>query len=486
MSKKDKNTKDIKKLLQQKLASNEPADDGWNVPSNKVWGELSDDLNASGKVTKRLDRQYLLAAIIVGLVSMLLFRECSHRSDKLELRHEMNQLEQSYDRLQEDCEKSNPTSNSTSQDNTDGNTNVENVDQHGVFASNEQTELPSNEFKPLNKKPSFLSDKYTQEKPEAVSYSSSLVSKKQEDNLHVPQENQFDTFYKKSPDLSQLDILFLNGLKHPYTDPFIQLNLSKIDVVKPFVSFKTNLFAGIALTGNQLTGDIPDIIAGQKALPSYRSGVGLEMVLNPRWSIQTGVQYSATRTQTEYNLEVPYTQFNEFQHDDGNFDNHYNHSLPSTMGNYPALLTLTRPSDAMLEEEEIMPLDLTIEQQVNLISIPLQVRYGFGQSLFRFGVKGGLVANRTSSISSKATSLVSHHGGIHQRHTSIGDPIFENLEKTTFDYSIGLDVRYFFAPRLHGFMETSYQRGIKPIYEENDFRNYLQSGNLMMGIGYSF
>ncbi|MBK8567947.1 MAG: hypothetical protein IPN76_32660 [Saprospiraceae bacterium] len=53
MSNEDKNTSDLKRLLQEKLANSEAAGDGWNVPSGKVWSGLSEELVANQQVLKR-------------------------------------------------------------------------------------------------------------------------------------------------------------------------------------------------------------------------------------------------------------------------------------------------------------------------------------------------------------------------------------------------------------------------------------------------
>src|SRR5690606_18665136 len=124
------------------------------------------------------------------------------------------------------------------------------------------------------------------------------------------------------------------------------------------------------------------------------------------------------------------------------------------------------------------PLNLTIEQELSFVSVPLRLRYGFSKAPFHFGVKGGIVANRIFDISSKSVGLVSHHSAIHQRHTSIGNPIFDELQKTTFDYSVGFDARYSVTKRSQVFMEISHQWGLTPIYEEEGFRNFLRSDAL--------
>ncbi|MBK8567946.1 MAG: hypothetical protein IPN76_32655 [Saprospiraceae bacterium] len=53
-----------------------------------------------------------------------------------------------------------------------------------------------------------------------------------------------------------------------------------------------SLHAGLALTGNRLAGDKPNIISDQKALLSWQTAVGLEAVINRNWSVLTGLNYN--------------------------------------------------------------------------------------------------------------------------------------------------------------------------------------------------
>jgi hypothetical protein len=260
------------------------------------------------------------------------------------------------------------------------------------------------------------------------------------------------------------------------------LHLPEGESNSPSLHFIAHAYAGAALTGNRLTGEKPTIIARQKALLGWQMGIGMEAALNRHWSLETGLRYGMHRLQTDYALAVPYTHNGETQHDDGNFDNQYNHSLPSALGNYPLQLVLTRESTANVEEGEVMRLDLNIRQRIQQLSLPLHLRYGFGRHRWQAGVRAGVVANHTLAVESEDhPALVSHHGAIHQRHTSVGNPSISDLQKFSFDSSLGLDLRYQLTHRLGLSLAGSWQRAFTPVYDGVAVQSYLHSFGLNAG-----
>ncbi|MBK8567945.1 MAG: hypothetical protein IPN76_32650 [Saprospiraceae bacterium] len=181
---------------------------------------------------------------------------------------------------------------------------------------------------------------------------------------------------------------------------------------------------------------------------------------------------------------MPFTHNGEFQHDDGNYDNQYNHSLPSSLGEYPLQMVLTRASDATIHEGEVMDLELRIRQKTQFLSLPLQLRYGFGKNKWQMGIRAGAIANHALNVESETPDLKPLHSAIHQRQTFVGAPAVTDLEKWTFDYAFGLDMRYRISSRVALSMSTGYQQGFTPVYKDDAVKNYLQAVNLGVGFHY--
>jgi hypothetical protein len=508
MDNQDKNTNEIRDLLRKKLSDQQPAENGWNVPSNKVWDSLSDDLHLETRSDKGIWQRYLFLAVVAALLTILLLQECSHREQVVKLQSEVHQLKDSFTELQEACEEKHIEQQNQNLNNQDlgithdpsGENTASNfkqtekstpVDQMAAGESiifknrtkvSDVSAKAANNYFPDRQQEQFAMGVDPPQATDLMAIPAKPLPPFFEENQKAPGPH----FLEKKTNATGLPSLPLNALDYPVSLPFVDLNIpitSTPTISK--VALLATLYSGISLTGNHLTGEQPAIIADQKSLFAFRTGVGLEARFNRQWSVGMGLHYATSNVQTVYQLAVPFTNNGEFQHDDGNFDNEYNHSLPSSLGNYPAQLVLTRESTATVEEGEVMNLDLTIRQRMRFLSVPVTLRYGFGKNPVvpvQFGINMGIIGNRTLGISSEASSLVSHHGAIHQRHTSIGNPVYDDLQKVTLDYSLGLDARYFLAPNMSLTLEANYQRGITPIYQDEMVKNYLRAWNAGVGL----
>lgn len=508
MDNQDKNTNEIRDLLRKKLSDQPPATNGWNVPSNKVWDSLSDDLYLETRSDKGIWQRYMFLAVVAALLSILLLQECSHRQQVVKLQSEVLQLKDSFTELQEACEEKQTIQQDQNLNNRDlvmtpvpsGENTASNFKQ--TEKSSPAAQLAAGEpatFKNQNNvlNVPFKTDKVLVEErrngqfllendPAQAANLKAIPAKPLPPFFEKNQEGLDLQFLEKKTNATGLPLLPLNTLLYPASLPFVDLNIPITPTpTNPKTTLLATLYSGISLTGNHLTGEQPAIIADQKSLFSFRTGVGLEARFNRQWSVGMGLHYATSNVQTVYQLAVPFTNMGEFQHDDGNFDNEYNHSLPSSLGNYPAQLVLTRESTAAVEEGEVMNLDLTIRQRMRFLSVPITLRYGFGKNPMipvQFGINVGVIGNRTLGISSEASSLISHHGAIHQRHTSIGNPVYDDLQKITLDYTLGLDARYFLTKSMSLSLEANYQRGITPIYQDELVKNYLRAWNAGVGL----
>lgn len=496
MSDKEKNTEQLRAILQQKMAEASAVESGWNVPSDDVWMGLETELQANREKPSggNSGMLYLMSAISIALLTVLLLRECSHSQQLELLRNEKQGIESSYQELKENCSQNAVIDSVTKQNenkvNKSPKPNLESTPVP-IFQNDEapkrlrSNEIPNSEIiVPQDESTENISN----EKGKVGLLFPSIPSMNFGGNIFS--ENmllELIEVSKRSSSLNSFDeIQTLPISAFPLGKQNLELDLPKENNQNKGLVLVPSLHAAFSLTSNRLTGEIPDIISNQKALSAYRGGIGLEAVLSRRLSIETGLQYATYRIQTDYALEVAFTHENEYTHDDGGIDNQYNHSLPSSMGDYPAQFVLTRADDAIIHEGEIMNLDLSVIQQSQFLSLPLYLRYSLGNSRLRTGIKAGVVANRLMEVNSETPELISNHSEIHQRHTSIGNPLSDNLERNTLDVSFGIDLRYHVTPRLGISLEGNYQRGITPVYQTEALKNYLDAGNVGVGLHFFF
>lgn len=468
MSNEHKNTEEVRRLLQEKLASKEPAEDGWNVPSGGVWSGISEELGANRTAVKSSNKSLWYLVGIGAILAVLLIRECSHRQEVEQMRQEIQQVRQ-------ECEEKQSSRKDNSSESSDAAAmlamGASPVGLPDDKLAKQQISTPQPQV-PILK--SYFSEPI--QSFNSAGTSSEMTSIEQPTNSNIRFEQS------STSELTQVPTLALSMLTTDSKLPSRNIHLPKPEGKALPLAIIGSLQAGLALTGNRLSGEKPAIISNQQPLTAWRAGIGLEGVINRHWSVLTGVEYTRSRIETEYQLQVPFTHNGEFQHDDGNFDNQYNHSLPSALGNYPAQFVLTRASDATIHEGDLMDLELHIRQQTRFLSLPLQLRYGFGKHRWQLGAKAGVIANHVLGVSSEMPSLIPHHEAIHQRHTSIGTPSRADLQKWTLDYTLGLDMRYQLTNRFGLSLNGSYQQGMTPVYQSEIVKNYLHAWNLGAGL----
>lgn len=488
MSDQDKNTAEIKALLRKKLEGLPPADDGWNVPSQEVWKGISNELGAKAKPSLSNNWVARMATIIAALMVILFWRECSNHRQLLGLKSEVEKVSNAYDKLQEACNEKQSNAQPAALESNNSpvlNGNTPPYDKAGLpnkeTTKNDQTVKPVILSNTSNR--SVFSSKSTSNHENAAGafdLAPAIALATQTAEMGTP----LAPVYPNQSLLDLLPLLSLSNFDQQPTAPKLDLHLSNPKDQGASVKFIASILGGLALTGNQLSGQKPAIIQDQKALVTWRTGLGLELPFSKNWSVITGVDFNHSRIETAYNLAVPYTHNGEFQHDDGNYDNQYNHSLPSALGNYPAQFVLTRESSSQVNEGEVMNLELTIRQKTQFLSLPLQLRYALGNQRWQIGARTGVFANHVLGIQSEKPKLVSNHSAIHERHTSIGAPPLTDLQNWTFDLTLGLDLRYQLNSKLGLSATSSFQRGVTPVYKDELVKSHLYAWNIGLGIHY--
>jgi hypothetical protein len=488
MSDHDKKTEALKALLRQKLEGLPPAEDGWNVPSPGVWKGLSEELGANAQPKPSKNWVARLATITAALMVILCWRECSNQHQLMGLKSEVEKASIAYEKLKEACNERQSSAQTALTGDTDqyANSNLKKSEVPAILSQKDKPKpkqiSPITAIYKLPKNSTTVGNTSAELENTAIAPSDAPAA--QFGNQMMESLAAKGSIQQHQGLLDFLPFRSMVNFDYPPKSPMLDLQLPNPKDQGASVQLIASLLGGLALTGNQLSGQKPAIIKDQKALFAWRSGFGLEAAFNRHWSVLSGVEYGHSRIETDYQLAVPYTHTGEFQHDDGNFDNQYNHSLPSSLGNYPAQFVLTRTNNLQVAEGEVMNLDLSIRQNTRFLSLPLQLRYGFGKERWQLGAKAGIIANHVLGIASEKPTLHSNHGAIHERHTAIGTPPLNNLEQWTFDYTLSIDFRYQLSPRFGLSIASAFQKGFTPVYKDALVKNYLNAWNLGAGVHY--
>ena len=133
-----------------------------------------------------------------------------------------------------------------------------------------------------------------------------------------------------------------------------------------------------------------------------------------------------------------------------------------------------------------MNLDMTVDQQIRFLSIPLMLKYSMAKGAFRYGIRTGLAANVAFSNRNTPAAFQSHHEEIHHRHTDLGSSTLSDLQRISLSYHVGLDLRYQVNPQMSISIEPGFRYGLQPIFSNEQFDHRIRSLNLGMGLNYRF
>lgn len=477
MSNQDKYNEESSKQLRKKLEYNTPDEDGWNVPSDKVWGGLSNELSASRNASRRNTRNYILIISTLAVVALMLARECTNKNRIQHLQKELQQTKDSYEQLQKNCDEK--TSFHQDKINKDGEALLA---ASSITPSEGKTDLKDNYIHYQSRK-GIITQSLPSLAGEKLVFPTTLFPQKKGNEIFNTPKTIASLSDSQLVEFAPLANIPTLQIAPHFTNTHLLAALSKNPKSKKHLPLIISAFTGIANTGNRLSGMGPNTITRQKALTGWQTGLGIELGIQRRWSLLTGLYYHSHRIQTDYALAVPFTHLGEYLHNDGNYDNQYNHSLPSALGDYSLQLLLSRESNATIDEGEIIRLDLNVRQHIHQLGIPLNVRYALGQGRWQMGIRTGVTGKYTLSLEAEDNpGFVSHHGAIHQRHTTVGNPSFSDLSKFTMTANLGLDVRYRFTPQLGLSVDADWQRALNPIYKDENVQSYLRSFGINAGL----
>jgi hypothetical protein len=166
----------------------------------------------------------------------------------------------------------------------------------------------------------------------------------------------------------------------------------------------------------QLENELNEILIHERLSVSSAIGAAFQYKLNEKWYLSSGVNYFSREMTTMYHVDLPYDSQNEIVN--GNeYENTFEHSLPTGWGNVNTTLILSRVLNSSLTGNDFVPVDMSIRHKLHSAEIPLMVQY------FPWGRENGLFMNaglNTEWIWSEGTTQMiskSHHNTIKEKDT---------------------------------------------------------------------
>ena len=196
-------------------------------------------------------------------------------------------------------------------------------------------------------------------------------------------------------------------------------------------------------------------------------------MVSSKISISSGLHFTRISSHTAYDLHVPYHK--GFETSNGNMhENHFDHSLPSELGDIRSILILARSPQNPIEELEDVNIFLHSLYSVNRLSMPLTLNYYFNRVNAGFylgmGVQLDYYFNRSLSI----VDAYSKHQVIAASHLDLSS-------STPNNFGIGGQITAGYIIPL----SQSYSLDISGVFFQNRLADYkYQSAGISAGLLY--
>lgn len=428
----------------------------WNVPGPQVWQGIQQQMPLSGS-KRRIPAFFWWMLALAGMLGLIIFREWKHQSAVNAIQQQLRENQEKYQQLEKECQdQSNKIISPTS-----SNTTLSTI-------------IPVQPLLPAGK------GGFNKPFQSVTAFSRNVV-----EEFSPAPVSQPTLTYAPPSRISERTIEVLPSVPAFPLSSFSNITAQTIKIETPDPRyFQTYVLGGSGFGSNFLQGSKPASI--QEIQPGWvwQSGAGVVLGINKRWSIHTGMHYQQSQYSTRYLLQLPFTHQNEYQHQDGLYDNAYYHNLPTGLGEAQARFILSRPEDATIHEGDIVPLELTVRQSIQSVSLPVTLHYALNQGRYQWSVHSGIATHHLLGTSTGNPTLTSHHSSIHQRHTLINNINEKALRRFRLDALAGLGFTARLSPKWSAQALLQGNYGITSLYTGNGFKSKAFGAQAQIGFLY--
>jgi|GEM_PF-3266352 len=541
MENKDDN---LEKYFREKFHQDIPPDD-WNVPGDDVWDHIESNLPKKKKrrilgfLPFILTGLALLLAIIFGVDNYnksAKIKELQHKLDKCgntEIKsenslgnttplHENKKLSTSSETPNQEISNNNSENNvlssaitTTSQGNTqnlnnsnstnistqnfsknntenigrktNSNNLLSNVSSSSSNNSNDRLNPTANE----NNKSTALNDRVKDEMNEFIldptSVSAGSDTKRGVSN--DPGQRNISELYK----LPSLDAFVIS-------DKIVSPELIKIqpasnietaenrdkDSIKTSRKYKMWLgpVGGYNIWNDRLSGQYVDplveLLKKEKTANSVSIGLAFGRQISPKIVLSAALNYYVRKQSSSYDINLPYSTVDEISAGD-DFENHFQHSLPTSLGNISTELILARNKNSAVQNNENVGLDLSFDNIMNVISLPITAQFFLKEAgnglYFQTGIINEYILRH--EITDVVTN--SYHSFVNDKSISISYNSGQvNRYNMRLLAGIGYQREFYRGFSLAAFVNYGY--AITNTFQKDDYRHKIDQMNFGLGI----
>lgn len=466
----------FKQRFNQKI---EPED--WNIPDNEVWDNISAQLPTENKRRRSGILPLILLSSVLFLSSFMLGYDNYKKSNQITiLENNIKECSEKISLIQNDAHNSDDVQNSDNsvqiiEPNTK--TSIEKPSNVvNVFKSNTKTgPLPWNsESKNIE---TNLAKEFSVRKEESGTTpinDETLVSEPEPitkiDHTKLPVEVND----KKPSDISEnlIEPEIIENQNHIKTDKSIRKQSAKL-------FFGPSI--GYIFWQDKTEGSFESqLLTKEFTKPSISYGVAIGRILNKNWVFQSGLNYYERNHSSQYKINLPYSTIDEISVG-LEYENRFQHSLPTGLGSINTDLVLSRSAGSMVQNNENVSLDFSLNNNVRALSLPISLSYYFTGFDRGFFVNAGLahewiILNKIENIETE-----SHHPLVKDKSIKVD---YNTAQIAKFNSSLIIGAGY--KNKLFGdidFMVSSqYGMALSNAYQSNNFSHKINQWNSQISV----
>ncbi len=510
-------SKDLESLFRSSFNDENISEEDWNVPPDKVWAGIEEDLTEKKK--KRFAFFWVFPfAVMGGLFALFLF------SEKVFFDNKNNQnmptinaknIDKTTIRSIDDTETIGKNTNGLIKNvifenkNTENN-NVENTENQSaknnvagkkaIFDkkySNPQKPTMVGSFTKksiatTNANQSFLvgnknSNLVLSNVVENINASIVSNNEKTDNSEIVQNTNQkrspLETIKSLPQDFKYLAIPELSvNIASIYASKLDYFSLEKI---KPTPNYAVIVSAQTFFVKNKIKSDGKIDFSGEKFNLAYSYGISASRMIGKRTFVTLGLQQSEIRYALNYDVALPFNPNGETTNINGNFDNKYNGAIPTSQGELKMEMVLQRQSNQVVTAGEAIPISASGIEKLKFVRIPLSIGANFF-NIGKFQIINQLSFNQMINTSTETTfqSVLSRHSAVKETQTTVQNSPKPN--RWTPEIGTILGFYYPLTKKMQLGAEGFFNQSLRPMYKNASYSNTPISYGIGVNLKYRF
>jgi len=464
---------------------NEPAEDGWDMPSDDNWENIAGGLSG-GAATFWTLKNILIAFLLLTSTGLIYYFIHENKQLKQTLLQQAEKIEELETQQEEIFKNTKKLEDIIAQQKVKSYQQPEiAIESHKQNSA--QGKIEKSGASQIPNPGSFFKDKAVKEN---LSQSTS-GSKQQEENTEtrpvasgafteiIEDQESTSAMGFRPDELAYLPTL-LTTIPYEFHYPVAELSkpvLPLIFVTTSSQSRGKSMFIGpyfgFGRSYNHLESrgghSLPLFKSHEKTEWSPEIGVKAGIMLSDHWSIQSGIGFYSLRQNLIQNYRVDYNPNLEMPTGQNHFESTYALNVSSSYGTSELEIDLRRSEADNVAPGEFINLRVRSKQDIRFITIPILAGYHLKKGNFGLSLKSGISANLLNARKFEVT-VNSLHPRMQMRRSRVGRR-FDEVNSTNVDFSVYPGIQYFLGERINLALEPRFRINLSSVSELKDYKS---------------